>query len=117
MYEEVETRGLFVSINPNDKESIDVLEKRKLLNEEIRGLKREHEIQSVKQKSNDNKTWRKDMGCAKAHKHSTRHDESTNAYKSGIESQGCGNCKSQIIGYSEEWIENWKRIYGEIQQT
>ena len=40
--------GLFESINPNEKESTHLLEKNKLLNEEIRGLKREHEIQSVR---------------------------------------------------------------------
>ena len=47
-YEEVETEGLFESINPNDKASADLLNKKKLLNEEIRGLKREHEIQPVR---------------------------------------------------------------------
>ena len=41
-YEEVETEGLFESINLNGKASTDLLEKNKLPNKEIRGLKREH---------------------------------------------------------------------------
>ena len=48
LYEEVQNEGFFESINPNDKETIDLLENKKILNEEIRGLKREHQIQLVK---------------------------------------------------------------------
>lgn len=41
-------KDFFESINPNDKESTDLLDKNKLLNEEIRGLKRENEIQLIR---------------------------------------------------------------------
>ena len=48
-YEEIETEGLFGSIIPNDKAYTNLLEKKKKwLNEEIRGLKIEHEIQYVR---------------------------------------------------------------------
>ena len=47
-YEEVETEGLFEPINPNEKSSTKPLEKIKILNKELRVVKREHEIQSMR---------------------------------------------------------------------
>ena len=46
-YEEVETEGLFETINSNDTTSTNLLEKKRLLNKVI-GLKRKHEIQLVR---------------------------------------------------------------------
>ena len=47
-YEEVGTEGLFEPINHNDKASTELLERNKILNQEIRAWKREDEIQLVR---------------------------------------------------------------------
>ena len=66
-YKKFETEGLFGPINPNDKAYVELPKKRNLLNEEIRTLKREHEIQSVRlcevteqrKKVEETKKWKK----------------------------------------------------------
>ena len=47
-YKKVETKGLFELINPNYKAFANLLEKNKLLNEEIRGIIFLHKIQLVR---------------------------------------------------------------------
>ena len=49
-YEEVKTQGLFDTRDSSESDAIiaDLLEKKSILNEGYRGLKREHEIQSMR---------------------------------------------------------------------
>lgn len=47
-YEEFETEGMFETINSNDTTFVELLDKNKILKEEVRGLKRKHGIQSVR---------------------------------------------------------------------
>ena len=61
-YEEVENWGIFKPLNSNDTTTVDLQDKNRLLDEEVRGMKTEYEIQSVmlceatKKKKKDRKT-------------------------------------------------------------